>query len=273
MDHERAKELLSAIHSCQDSGCEKDCEAACEMLEADPELQAWYEKEMGRWSKFDEAVATKFDCCEASEDKKTDCKSRVCGGSGGTSRVFKFLVPLMAAAALFMIGFFAIGGGAGDEGGAGGEKGAAVQPFLVANTGAGFMALRDDMATFVAGKKLDLHHRSSNFDDLKAWLVSNGAPAGAIKACVVCKEGVGCAVLAWGGKDVSMVCFRDEALGGDGIVHLFVIDRSVLGEAKIETLVAQKSRRHGLATGGWANDDKVYLMVGDDPQVNIDSLL
>ena len=57
MDRERAKELLRAIHSCQESGCQEDCDAACALLESDPELQAWFEEEMGSWSAFDQAIA------------------------------------------------------------------------------------------------------------------------------------------------------------------------------------------------------------------------
>ena len=56
MDKERAKELLRAIHSCQESGCQEDCDSACKMLEEDAELQQWFEEEMG-WSELDDVIS------------------------------------------------------------------------------------------------------------------------------------------------------------------------------------------------------------------------
>jgi hypothetical protein len=88
---------------------------------------------------------------------------------------------------------------------------------------------------------------------------------------VTSKVGVGCAVLEWSSREVSMVCFKDSSCGG--IVHVFIIERSVLGDPDVEHQIAQKSRHRGLDTGGWVDEENVYLMVGDTPDVSLDSLL
>lgn len=257
MDKDRAKQLLAAIHSCQESGCEEECAAACEMLENDPELQRWFEDEMGGWSEFDEAIAEKFECCEASEMQKQLCKSRACAKRRGP---LAHVAPLLAAAAMFVVGFVLLGGGGG-----------ALAPVEVASTGDGLGDIRADLAGFVGDRKMVLHHEASEVESLKSWLGNHSAPVGQLRSCVASKRGIGCSVLEWSGHRVSMICFDDSKCGG--VVHLFIVSRSAFGEAEVERLVAQKSRHRGLDTGGWADADSVYLLVGDSPDVSVDPLL
>lgn len=259
MEPARAKELLRAIHDCEDSGCEEECEAACAMLEADPELQEWYEQEFGALSEMDQEVAEKFGCCKAPEEEEEICKG-MCAARRG---VLSFVLPALGAAALLLAGFFLFGGF--------GEK---VEPMVVESSGRGLGALRSDMATFVGSPAFaGLHHKGEEFGDLTNWLVSQNSPAGEVRGCIACKEGVGCAVLSWSEEKVSMVCFRDEACGGGGLVHMFIVDRGVIEGEGIEAEVAETVHHSGLATRGWTNGDKVYLMVGDQPEVSLDGLL
>ncbi len=269
MEPERAKELLRALHACRDGGCQEECDAACEMLESDPELQAWFEEEMGGMSKMDRAVSQKLiDCCGPEEGKARCIAARV-------THLWKFFGALAAAAALFAVGFFVFQQPGGSTGGTGGGALADWVPWEITPTGSGIEALITDMVAVVEGLGArSLHRRSGEFSELQTWLAANDAPSGALKPCVVCKEGVGCAVIRWGDQKVSMICFRDPGCGGAGKVHAFVVDRSLFSDEEIAALERAKvQQRSRLETGGWADEEKVYLLVGDEPEVALGTLL
>ena len=264
MEKERAKELLKSIHTCQESGCQEDCDAACVMLEKDPELQGWFESEFGSWSEVDSVIAAKMECCDAPAGLKEKCKTTQLTRTGPRG-LLRFLVPATAAAALLIVGFFVLGRD--------GNTGTEVKPLLVVHSGADATAFRSDTSTFVSTRAFSLQHEGTKVEDMKTWLEKQGGPVGAIRPCIDCKDGLGCAVLAWGEHEVSMICIKDTKCGGDGVVHIFVIERSAFEDSEVDTLVARQTGSGELDTGGWADDDKVYLMVGDQPDVKLDSLL
>ena len=261
MDKDRIKELLRAIHSCGESGCQEDCDAACEMLEQDPELQAWFEEELGGFSEIDNAVAEKLKCCCAPEGCEEQCRDQLDGARGSLVR---FALPLLASAALLLGGFY-IGRGlvpSSDD-----------PKTIVAPSGQGINEMRSDLATLVSNRDFSIQHKGESIDELSKWLVAAQAPAGEMGAAIMEKEGIGCAVLEWNANSVSMICFRDKSCGGGGVVHLFAIDRSAFGADIAVDAVAKHQRTSGLDTAGWVSADKVFLMVGDDPEVELDSLL
>ena len=81
---------------------------------------------------------------------------------------------------------------------------------------------------------------------------------------------MGCQTFEWGEHQVSLVCFRND---DDDIVHLFVADKDAFKELMPADELQTMQVRQRLATGGWMKEDKLYLLVGSEPDVKIDSIL
>lgn len=70
---------------------------------------------------------------------------------------------------------------------------------------------------------------------------------------------MGCRVLDWHGKKVSMLCF---VLNGSKHVDLFVADLGKISDAPLEG-VPQFAKNGPRTTASWGENGKVYLMTGD----------
>ena len=169
----------------------------------------------------------------------------------------------MAAAALFVIGMFVIGPLGGDRTDGGLAK------VTAERSGRTLDDFRGDMANF-ALTSLRLQHRSDDLPELSTWLAEHGGPMGALDGKVPANAGKGCAVVDWGEAKVSLICFFNEK---DEVVHLFVTKRCEVDCAEIETLIAENVEARGLHTKGWVDDEAIYLLVGADPSVKVDSVL
>ena len=80
---------------------------------------------------------------------------------------------------------------------------------------------------------------------------------------------VGCALLKWQNRPVSLVCFR---LGQKDLMWLFVIDRTAVSDAP-STTEPQYEPVGKLMTAAWSRDGKTYLLAGIGDQALVQKFL
>jgi hypothetical protein len=110
--------------------------------------------------------------------------------------------------------------------------------------------------------------QTNSLTAINAYLAGRGAPNGsAFPPNVKTAEPVGCAVIDWHGKPVTMVCFKSGKPLEPGQVAdlwLFVADKGdvVNGPEGASKALAQEDR---MATAAWSQDGKLYMIgtVGD----------
>ena len=119
-----------------------------------------------------------------------------------------------------------------------------------------FGQYRNVMAEF-AGKKLDrLDLMSRDMAEVRRWLAlkeSHGdlvLPAG-----LDGRPSLGCRLLEFNGKKVSLICFEVE---NRQVAHLLVIDRAVFKDAPPESPVFNQVGE--VATISWSRGDKTYVV-------------
>lgn len=119
-----------------------------------------------------------------------------------------------------------------------------------------FAQYRDTMADFTGNKLSRLDLKSRDVREIRQWLTQKNAHGNLLlPASLEGRPGVGCRVLNWGGKTVSLVCFELE---NHRIAHLLVIDREVFKDAPAES--PQFAQVVNVATVTWSRDDKIYLL-------------
>jgi len=129
-----------------------------------------------------------------------------------------------------------------------------------------FVQYRDTMADFAGNKLLRLDLKSRDVKEIRQWLTQKNAhdelilPAGLDGL-----PGIGCRVLDWNGKTVSLVCFE---LANRQKAHLLVIDRATFKDAPAES--PQFAQVGNVATVTWSRADKTYVLVckgGNEPEL------
>ncbi|MEO0796866.1 MAG: hypothetical protein AAFX93_17025 [Verrucomicrobiota bacterium] len=131
-------------------------------------------------------------------------------------------------------------------------------------------SFRDAMAYYAAGAYFSLDHLSTELSTISNWLDENNSPNFQdIPEGLLAMEPIGCKQIDWRGESVSLVCFHRD----DGkIVHLFIIEKRNGGSNSFVE-IERIAESHGLQTGGWSNEDSVFLLSGSEPGVRIDSFL
>ena len=133
-----------------------------------------------------------------------------------------------------------------------------------------FEQFRDGMAYYISKVYFTLDHTSQDLDSIKDWLSSHEAPVFEnIPVALGDRKPIGCKELSWQGREVSLICFHTDE---GGIVHLFVMERSGADADSLQD-ISRVARSHGLETGGWSSESKLYLLVGSDPGVDIEFVL
>jgi hypothetical protein len=118
----------------------------------------------------------------------------------------------------------------------------------------------------VVGKALGAYSmdvQTNSLAAINAYLSQRNAPAGSsLPASLQSAEAVGCAVIDWHGKPVTMVCFRSgKPLGPDQVADLwlFVANESDVVHAPegASRAIAQEDT---MATAAWSQGGKVYML-------------
>jgi hypothetical protein len=119
-----------------------------------------------------------------------------------------------------------------------------------------FAQYRDTMADFAGNKLWRLDLKTRDVKEIRQWLTQKNAHGDLLlPAGLDGRPGVGCRVLNWSGKTVSLVCFE---LQNHQIAHLLVIDQDAFQDAPATPVFDQTG---ALATMSWSQGGKAYMLV------------
>jgi len=261
MNKQKAKEWLSAYVEGMEFEDNPELKEALRLAESDPELKAWWTEQ----NRIDAEMSGAMQDIPVPADLEARLMETVRTGRSGRG-ILPFRLTWLAslAAVLVLGGALFIYMHQNDE---------LVQQLQTAVSGTSpddFDHYRDGMAYFIQNRYFQLDHLTTDLRSIENWLLQNDVPVyGHLPDNLVALDPIGCKELTWKGRQVSLVCFHN---GNGGIVHLFVMEADGLDPEYYRnvTTVAVSS---GLETGGWVDGDKVYVLVGSDPEVDIEFAL
>jgi len=139
---------------------------------------------------------------------------------------------------------------------------AEARPALVGE-GVEFVSFRESMSDYANGK-IKLAMKDEDTVALVDWVVENSGPAfEALPEKMNALVGIGCTVIEWDGRKVSLFCFRNTTNGH--IAHLFVIDRGAFPSLPRDEVLRSPEVCCGLESVAWNDEAKVYLLVAHAP--------
>lgn len=234
MDNEQAKFILQAYRPGGADAGDPQFAEALEQVRRDPGLAKWFEEQQA----LDEAIAAKLESAPVPSGLKS---SILAARTVVRPRAWRSRPATLAwAACLALLLSFA-------------------GLWFKANTG--YAAYHNDMVKTVASlDSLDL--RESDVGKIKDWLEAAKAPSRfAMPAGLKKFAGLGCRVLNWRGKEVTLICFCDDSNGLRDKVHLLVIDTRDLPGAPPGPEPRFKENGH-IATASWSDDEYTYILAG-----------
>lgn len=234
MDNEQARFILQAYRpGGQDAGDPQFAEAL-EQVRRDPELAQWFEQQRA----LDKAIANKLESAPIPPDLKS---SILAARSVVRPPVWRRRSAALAWAACLAL-LLSLGG-----------------LWIKANTG--YAAYHRDMVEAVASlDSLDL--RESDVALINDWLGERSAPSGFTMPKSLQKfAGLGCRVLDWRGREVTLICLCDDSEGLQDKVHLLVIDSHSLPGSPPGPKPQFKEDGH-IATASWSDEDYTYILAG-----------
>ena len=234
MDNEQAKFILQAYRPGGEDASDPQFAEALEHVRRDPALTRWFEEEQA----LDEAIANKLE----SAPIPPDLKGFILAAKSVVSPKAWWRRPAALAWAACLAMLLSLGG-----------------LWFKANTG--YAAYHKDMVEAVASlESLDL--RESDVNKIKDWLSATDAPSTfAMPEGLKKYAGLGCRVLDWRGKEVTLICFCDDSRGLRDKVHLLVINARDLPGAPPGPKPRFKENGH-IATASWSDEEYTYILAG-----------
>ncbi len=105
--------------------------------------------------------------------------------------------------------------------------------------------------------------------ELKQWLIENRGHPGFVLPPHLADKGImGCKVLDWHGRRVTLLCLK---FGGKH-VDVFVINESDLPRVSLSAAPVFASER-GMTTATWRREGKIYFLAGNIPESDLKQLL
>jgi len=105
--------------------------------------------------------------------------------------------------------------------------------------------------------------------ELKQWLIENRGHPGFVLPPRLADKGImGCKVLDWHGRRVTLLCLK---FGGKH-VDVFVINESDLPRVSLGAAPVFASER-GMTTATWRSEGKIYFLAGNIPESDLKQLL
>jgi hypothetical protein len=116
-----------------------------------------------------------------------------------------------------------------------------------------------------------LDFTSDKPNEIKEWLAHRGeSPADfVIPAGLTGRPSIGCCVMDWRGRKVSMICFELE---NRKVAHLFVVDRARLRDAPAQIAQAFWSQV-GVNAVSWSDAKHVYVLSAKQSERDLMKLL
>ena len=261
MNKEEAKKWLSAYMPGQESVLDPHLREALQMAGEDPELAAWLESRLKLDSAMHEALAD-APVPPSLEQSLLETVRKSPDRRKSNPRRLSWLTGLAALLAVGLGGVFVVSKNEPLVQG--------IQEIVSGTSPDNFGNFRDGMAYYISNVYFTLDHRSEELPSIEAWIRHQQAPRfGELPGELAALAPIGCKKLQWRDLPVTLVCFHTA----DGkIVHLFILDRQQTSPERY--LDIQKvATSSGLETGGWITDSAVYLLVGSDPEVDIEFAL
>ena len=241
------EEILSVYRKGDEERYADDFSEALNALESDRELEQWFADDQAFDAEFRDALSG-----FAAPEPKTEAPAAV-----ESEKILRFpFLKLAAAAAVVIIGLF----GVTRYNDVQDQKSAA----LVAD-------LRESMAAFAASPDLGLDMMDNDLSKLRKLNVSNGGSYGEAMDQVFANGlPMGCKVIDWDGRNVSLYCFGNDQ---GQVVHCFVVPLDALNgsraAAHLKEIIAHAERD----TGGFVAGETAYLLVSSMPGVDIKPFL
>lgn len=263
MNRETAKELLATY--LQSSGMEFDpkIQEALELAESDPELQEW----MHLQTETDPVIRKALEQVPVPDGLEESLLEMVRkeAPAAPARRRFRPMVWGVGVAAALILGMGLFIKIRSNE--------ALIQGIQHSITGTSpddFTDFRDGMAYYIRNVYFQLDHHTEDLGSIEQYLGGVKAPVHeGLPTDLTALTPIGCKELSWKGNTVSLVCFHSAE---GKIVHLFILDREGFAPAQFDDITTVATS-HSLETGGWSTANSVYLLVGSDPDVDIEFAL
>jgi len=258
MNIQQAKEILSAKQGTDSN--DPLIQEALELASSHPELQDWIEEQ----ERMDPQIASALSEVPVPEGMEEKLLQAVAPKKRVVKFAYKRAVWNFGIAALLFIGIGAVFLARNDH------IVQNLQSRISGKSYSEFSSFREGMAYFVSKVYFRLDHLTEDLDSIEGWLDENQVPTFEdLPEALLALNPIGCKELLWNEAKVSLVCFHSKE---GKIVHLFILPNEPQFRDGYEgiTTVAQSN---GLETGGWISDEKVYLLVGSDPDVDIEFAL
>ncbi len=249
MDVINAKKVLSGYQSGQPFLEDSQLTDAMKLMETNSELAAWFEDMLS----FDKQIKGALDSLPEPTLQKQRLLNEVAKISGKSrwKTAVKYVGLLAALLMVSAVGFFGYAKHYNNQ----------IHEYAT---------LREGMSHYIAGSYFLLDYMDGDLGRISNWLDSEDLPNFEnLPPALLAKDPIGCKRLNWQGNDVTLVCFHRE----DGkIIHLFIAEEGDLSPTAIAN-IKSIYLSHGLETGGWMSDGKVYLLTGSEPGVTVSEYL
>lgn len=126
--------------------------------------------------------------------------------------------------------------------------------------GGDFASYREAMATLLDRRLERLDFVSRDVAAVRGWLAERGAHGDLVlPAGLDGRPSLGCRLLEWRGRQVSLICFELE---DRKVAHLLVMDASAFQNAPAASPVLAQA--DGVATVSWSHGGKTYVLASKD---------
>jgi len=234
MDNEQAKFILSAYSPGGQDADDPQFRDALAQVKRDPELARWFEEQRAE----DADITAKLRSAPVPSNLK---QSILAAKVVVTPSIWRRRSAALAWAACLAL-LLSLGG-----------------LWFRANTG--YAAYHDDMVqALVDLDSLDL--REKDLARIDEWLDQRPAPSDfEMPEKLGRLSGLGCRVLEWQGKKVTLICMNDNSKGLGDKVHLLVIEAKDL-PGSLPGPKPEFEENGSIATASWSDEDHAYILAG-----------
>lgn len=263
MNKEKAKEWLSAYLEGLEFEENPELKAALQLADEDPELKAWWQEQR----EMDQQMEAALEEIPIPDNLEAKLLQAV-GDRQDKTLIWKSarrIVWGIGIAAVLVLSVVAVRQTSQHE-----VILQNLQERISGTSPDSFNHFRDGMAYYIRNVYFQLDHLSKDVDSIDSWLKAENAPTfEALPEELLALKPIGCKQFKWNEQDVSLVCFHTE---NGKIVHMFILERD---EARPDQYMGIDAiaRSHELETGGWTTNDRVYVLVGSDPEVDVEFAL